>query len=108
MFNKRIKVRIIFKYPDMQVFIMFLTPKQQLFIIHLLEKPIIEKKQHVYHKRHFREYVEPLIDKDLVRERETNNGSVFILTWKGNIIARFLAGLLEGNEFERFEKYAII
>lgn len=84
---------------------MLLTEKQQIFIIHLLERHLTEKTQYIYHRTKFRKYIDPLIEHDLVKEID---GSIFSLTWKGIIIARLLAGLLDGNEFMRFEKYAIV
>jgi len=84
---------------------MLLTPKQQLFMIHLLEKRLSEENQYIYAKWVFRRYINPLIDHNLIRE---TNGSIFKLTWKGVIMARLLAGLLEDEDRERFDKYAIV
>lgn len=84
---------------------MLLTEKQQLFLIHLLERHLTEETQYIYHRTKFRKYVEPLVEYNLVKE---SDGSIFSLTWKGVIMARFLAGLLNDEKYVRFEKYAII
>jgi len=90
---------------------MLLTKKQQLFLIYLLEKPMTNKEQFIFDRHVLDSYTTQLEKDGLIKIKPNHDGTkIFELTRiKGNIMARFFAGLLEDKiEYTRFEKYAIV
>lgn len=86
-----------------------LSRKQQLFLMCLLKGKSTRKQQDIYKSLAFYRNISYMKKNNLVRSRRIRDDSlenVYILTIKGEIIARILAGL--SSSPEEYRKHAII